>query len=196
MKIKIWQIQGDLDTQRFLFADTDYLRKKNATLVDSRPYAMVFEGTVKEKSLEGVFSCFNSGRIPLNYFARSLSVSDVIEVVESDTVDAGFYFCDAIGFQLVGFDPSTAEGKYLRIILIQPGEKPIVAYIPPVLEMYQMIVGGTVQGVGTWFRDPVMLCCNDDGKLIGLPQNRLICRHGWPIDYIVGTVFLVGIEYD
>lgn len=197
MKIRIWQIQEDLDRERVRFEGLDHLRKKGDKLVDSRPYAMVFDGTVKEKSLEGVFSRFNSGRNPRNYFARSLSVSDVVEVVESDELKAGFYFCDRFGFQPVEFDPSAAEGEFLRIILIEPQKKPVVAYIPRVLEMYQMIVGGRVQGVASWFRpDPVMLCCNDDGKLKDLPYNRLICRYGRPIDFVVGTVFLVGIEAD
>ena len=197
MKIRIWQIQEDLDSDHVLFADLDHLRKAGGKLVDSRPYAMVFEGNVKENSLEGVFSRFNSGRVPQNYFARSLSVSDVVEVVDADGLETGFYFCDRVGFCSVEFDPAAAKGKSLRIILIHPCKKPIVAHIPAVLELYQMIVGGTVQGISSWFApDPVMLCCNDDGKLKELPYNRLICRLGRPIDYIVGTVFLCGIESD
>ena len=42
---------------------------------------------------------------PSDYRGRSLSVSDVVEVYESDAVPQGFYFCDSVGFKQVAFHP-------------------------------------------------------------------------------------------
>ena len=55
------------------------------------------------------------------------------------------------------------------------------------------IVGGYIQAIYP-FDDPIALVCNEEGKLIGLPQNRLICgRSGRVYDIICGTFFLVGL---
>lgn len=197
MEIKIWQIQHESDTNGVLFDNTDKLRRKKIPVVDSTPYAVVFAGHVQAETLEDVFIIFNCS-FPEHYFSRSLSVSDVVEVVTAtQKVEAGFYFCDSLGFKKVLFDPLAAKGKSLRAILIEPNRKPVVAYIPPILKIQQNIVGGYIQSVGKWFRDPVLLCCNEDGKMLqGLLVSRVIHSHGCPTDYLVGTTFLVGKEYD
>lgn len=60
------------------------------------------------KSLEDVFVKFNMNH-PTGYKARSLSVSDVVEVVADEKVKPGFYFCDSIGYQSVAFDPEKTQ---------------------------------------------------------------------------------------
>ena len=34
--------------------------------------------------------------------------SDIVEVVESDEIESGLYFCDSIGFKTVDFEPEKA----------------------------------------------------------------------------------------
>ena len=53
------------------------------------------------------------------------------------------------------------------------------------------IVGGFIQTVEP-FEDPnVLLVCNEEAKLLGLPENRFLRnRNGIPYDIIHGTFFL------
>ncbi len=53
------------------------------------------------------------------------------------------------------------------------------------------IVGGFIQAVEP-FEDPnVLLVCNEEDKLLGLPENRFLRnRNGIPYDIIHGTFFL------
>ena len=41
---------------------------------------------------------------PEGYKGRSLSVSDVVEIVDENG-DSTFHFCDSIGFKQIDFDP-------------------------------------------------------------------------------------------
>lgn len=66
--------------------------------MNSEIYDKVFEGAVEADTLEGVYQMFN-GDCPEDFQGHSLSVSDVVEIVGGK--DAGFYFCDSIGFQRV-----------------------------------------------------------------------------------------------
>lgn len=75
--------------------------------VDSAIYAKIYEGEVPCDDLESVYQMFNLCH-PEDFRGRSLSVSDVVEVLESEAIAAGFYFCDIIGFKSVLFD-KTAE---------------------------------------------------------------------------------------
>lgn len=49
------------------------------------------------KGLEELYVRFNTNH-PKDFKGHSMSVSDVIEIVNSDTIETGFYFCDDIGF--------------------------------------------------------------------------------------------------
>ena len=51
-----------------------------------------------------MFYIFNMAH-PQDYRTRSLSVSDVIEIVEES--GSTFYYCDSIGFREVSFDTSS-----------------------------------------------------------------------------------------
>lgn len=81
----------------------------------------------------------------------------------------------------------------MRILVIEPLKPPYSKDISGTLEEMQAIVGGYIQATYP-FDDPIALVCNEEGKLIGLPQNRLICgRSGHIYDIICGTFFLVGL---
>ena len=45
-----------------------------------------------------------------------MSVSDVVEVVESNTAKEGFYFCDSIGFKEIPFQPELTKSALPRTI--------------------------------------------------------------------------------
>lgn len=75
----------------------------------------------------------------------------------------------------------------MRILIVEPGIAPRRADIPHTLEAMQQIVGGYIQVVYP-FTDPVVLICDEEGKLKGKVPILYIPRK----DIIVGTFFLCG----
>lgn len=67
---------------------------------------------------------------PEGYRARSLSVSDVVEVTGSDKLKDGFYFCDNIGFNEVVFDPTATKQSEL-FLKLEPANKITVLLVEP-----------------------------------------------------------------
>lgn len=84
MKIKIYQVNMDRDEKRVAFENLDRLESQNLP-IDSSIYDTVFDGEVDGDTLEDVFRIFNIER-PEGYQGRSLSVSDIVEVVEPPRV--------------------------------------------------------------------------------------------------------------
>ena len=106
MKIKIHQINPLADKNHFAFCGTEQLEALGYDLfvIDSDIYIEVFGGDVNCKSLEDVYCMFNDGRLSVPHFmGHSLSVSDVVEVISSVTVEPGFYYCEPFGFKKVEF---------------------------------------------------------------------------------------------
>ncbi len=79
----------------------------------------------------------------------------------------------------------------MNILIVEPGKHPYPADIPHTLEDMQQIVGGHIEIVCP-FTDPVVLVCDEEGKLKDYEPNRLIPG----LDIIAGTFFLAGIDDD
>ncbi len=77
----------------------------------------------------------------------------------------------------------------IKCLVVEPGEKPTVQVIENTLEAKQKIVGGLIELVQ--LSDTADLICNEEGKLIGLPANRMLGN-----DIIAGTFLVVGSEWD
>ena len=131
MKIRIYQINMERDIMRVAFASYDQLEEMtgNPVTIDSSIYDLVYEGEVDCQDLEDVFQVFNLHH-PSDYRGRSLSVSDIVEVIEVKTdadndcshghpVEAGFYYCNSFGFKKVSFG-SPQEDKRIRVVLLEP----------------------------------------------------------------------------
>ena len=83
MKIKIYQINMERDTKRIAFEGLELLEQyQGSKEINSTLYDKVYEGEVDCAGLEDVFQMFNLDH-PEDYKGRSLSVSDVVEVVEA-----------------------------------------------------------------------------------------------------------------
>ena len=109
MDIKIYQINRTRDVDRIKFLGMDSLKDfRGIQDINSMIYDMVYQGNVEARDLEDVYRMFNTEH-PLDFEGHSLSVSDVVEVVDGLETAPGFYFCDCIGFQRVEFRPELAS---------------------------------------------------------------------------------------
>ena len=182
MNIRIYQVNMSRDVNNVGFASYENLEKWQGTsAIDSTIYDKVFEGEVECKSLEDVYVMFNRNH-PTNYKARSLSKSDIVEVIEQDG-SSKFHYCDSIGFKEVEFDPEKSElserfstmneTNKISVLLVEPEKYPKVIEIDDSLESMQAVVGGSIEEYMP-FEDEIAIICNEEGKLIGLPLNRAI----------------------
>ena len=79
----------------------------------------------------------------------------------------------------------------MRILVVEPTKDPYVKEIDGSLASMQAIVGGFIQAVEPFEDHNVLLLCNEEAKLLGLPENRFLRnRNGIPYDIIHGTFFL------
>lgn len=85
----------------------------------------------------------------------------------------------------------------MRILVIEPLEKPYIKEIDGSLESMQKIVGGLIQAIYPYENKDVALVCNEEAKLIDLPLNRaLYDDKGQIYDIIAGTFFLCQAPAD
>lgn len=195
MEIRIYQINSDRDTDGYKFMGMDWVKKHwGEQGVDSEIYDKVYEGTIDGSSLEDVFCTFNFSR-PVGFKGHSLSVSDVVEVIQSSETEPGFYFCDSIGFQKVEFDTSRVPDKEetIRVVLLEPGKLARVADIDSSLEGLQKTVNGLIEAAYP-FEEEVCIICNEEGKLNGMPLNRAIRCEGQITDIIAGPCFVCSCD--
>ena len=178
-EFSIYQINVDRDTANVCFIGMESLEKIKGTKEgNAAAYDRVYDGKMDCISLENIYQKFNVDH-PADYKGRSLSVSDVVEIRESDTLNPGFYFVDSIGFKSISFDkslckePVEAGSGKISVLLVEPNKYPKMIEIDDTLEAMQAIVGGDIEEYMP-FEDEVAIVCHEEGKLIGLPPNRAI----------------------
>ena len=109
MNIRIYQVNLGRDYKHIAFQGLEELEQfQGSKELDSSIYDCAFAGQVDCKGLEEIFQRFNIDH-PEGYKGRSLSVSDMVEITESDDLGPGFYFCDSVGFKKVDFDAEKAK---------------------------------------------------------------------------------------
>ena len=194
MNIKIYQINMGRDEHRIAFMGSDdFPRFTGNNNIDSSIYDCAFEGKVNCKTLEDTYQKFNFDR-PENYRGRSMSVSDIVEINDSDTVENGFYFCDTVGFKKVEFEPEKAQPMKpkdtITVILCEPGKFARKAEIGTTLEDLQSVVGGDIEPFYP-YDEQVCLVCDEEGKIKGKELNRAIYdKDGEMIEIMAGTFFI------
>lgn len=97
MKFKIYQLKDEHKDAMFL--SLDMLKHFNLEF-NFENYKEVYEGNMHTDGLNGVYAIFNIDR-PADFKGHSLSVSDIVQVIESNNVEAGYYFCDSFGWKRV-----------------------------------------------------------------------------------------------
>lgn len=104
MNIRIYQINSERDTNHVAFMRYDSLFKfQGSWEINSSFYDKVFEGEVNCSTLEELYEIFNLEH-PTGYKGRSMSVSDVVEIIDGTTGKSHFHFCDNVGFRTVSFE--------------------------------------------------------------------------------------------
>jgi hypothetical protein len=195
MEIVLYQINKERDHNECEFMDYNYTQQFG---IDPFSYDRVWSGHLEATTLDGVFATLNQDLRPDNYNGRSMSVSDICEVIGEDG-QSKFYFVDSFGFREVDFDSSlTREAKEPEITVLrcQPGKTAEVVKIPNTLKSLQSEVGGYIEAVYP-SSDPVALIVNEEGKIHGLPLNRaLYTEDGQMYDIAAGPMLVVGLTED
>jgi len=75
----------------------------------------------------------------------------------------------------------------MRVIIKEPGKAGHVIEVKNELEELQRIVGGYIEAVPLF--PNLVVICNEDGRLQGLPYNCEICGI-----IFVGTILLAGVD--
>ena len=96
MKVKIYQIAPDKDRFNLMFMNYDFTMKKEGVCEEA--YEIVFDGELDVKSLDDIYTIFNT-KLLEKFYGRCMSVSDV---VCADGL--GTFFVDSIGFKQIKFD--------------------------------------------------------------------------------------------
>ena len=160
MNIAIYQVNPDRDENNVAFLNYENLERfQGSAELRSEIYDKVFEGKVDCGTLEEVYQMFNLDH-PDGYQGRSLSVSDVVEVVGEEK--STFHFCDSIDFREVDFDPDMTEPlkeKKIKVVLCEPGKVARVAEIGTELSDLQRVVGGLIEPYYP-FEEQVCIVCN------------------------------------
>lgn len=169
-EFSIYQINMDRDSANVCFIGMESLEKiKGTKEVNAAAYDRVYDGKMDCISLENIYQKFNVDH-PADFKGRSLSVSDVVEIRESDTLNPGFYFVDSIGFKSISFDkslckePVEAGSGKISVLLVEPNKYPKMIEIDDTLESMQEVVGGDIEEYMP-FEDEVAIICNEEGKI-------------------------------
>lgn len=192
MEIILYQINEERDYNECEFMDYQYTEQFG---IDPFSYDRVWSGHLEATTLDGVYNALNQDIRPDNYNGRSMSVSDICEVVRADG-ESRFYFVDSSGFREVEFDSSLtreAKEREITVLLCQPGKTAEVTKIPNTLRSLQEQVGGYIEAVYP-SSDPIALIVNEEGKIHGLPLNRaLYTEDGQMYDIVAGPMMVVGL---
>ena len=202
-EFRIYQINVDRDTANVCFIGMESLEKiKGTKEVNAAAYDRVYDGKMDCISLENIYQKFNVDH-PADYKGRSLSVSDVVEIRESDTLNPGFYFVDSIGFKLISFDkslckePVEAGSGKISVLLVEPNKYPKMIEIDDTLEAMQAVVGGDIEEYMP-FEDEVAIICNEEGKITGMAPNRAVYEENSRemLDIICGKFFVAYAPFE
>ena len=176
MRFRLYQIDRDKDSGRKRFEPLDQIEN-----IDPSIYRKVFDAETNVTDLEDAYATFNIEGHPL-LNGHSMSVSDVI------VNDEGAFYVDSSGFRNIEFDESKADSSnQIRVLFVQPHEKPFVAEIPDTLKAKQNAVGGLIEFV--YNTDETALVCDEEAKLKNKEGNRYLDGGG----IIAGNFLVVGL---
>lgn len=192
MEIRIYQVNTDRDDNQIAFMPYSYAETQG---IEPYSYDMVYSGNLPAANLEEVFAILNTQH-PEDYRGRSLSVSDVCEVITDGKSE--FFYCDSIGFRQIDFDPSETQRlkeEEITVVALLPGKSAQITTLRNELSDLQDAVGGGLIQVVYPFDDTACVLCNDEGKFLGLEPNRALrTQDGQIYDILVGNAYICGLN--
>lgn len=119
------------------------------------------------------------------------SMTEAMEKVEQDW-NNGIHILDYEDFVNAEFDVRNGKALTMFALLVEPMKKPQLIEIHNELASLQGAVGGNIECLPL-FDDPVVVICNEEGKLKGMPANRgILDKDGFLDDVICGPFLVVG----
>lgn len=109
-----------------------------------------------------------------------------------DQHSQGIHVLDAEDFVDMTIETKTERELLLDVLLVEPMKPPKEVQIADTLEAMQGAVGGLIEPFN-FTDDPVVIVCNEEGKLTGLPLNRAIYdEQGEMIEIMAGSFLIMG----
>ena len=82
----------------------------------------------------------------------------------------------------------------MRVIMMEPMKPAEIKEIDGSLEGMQAIVGGLIELYCPFEDENVGIVVNEEGKLLCLPQSRIVTFHGEIADILAGPAFIVNLD--
>lgn len=109
-----------------------------------------------------------------------------------DRHSQGIYVLDADNFDDMTIETKQERDIMLDVLLVEPMKPPVNIQIPNTLEALQDTVGGLIE-TAHFYDEPVVVICNEEGKINGLQLNRAIYdEQGEIMEVVAGSFLLVG----
>lgn len=90
-------------------------------------------------------------------------------------------------FQIPIVDLEQEKEQLIKVLVVEPKNKPYIGIIENNLESLQAMVGGLIEEVS--LSDSASIICNEEGKLLNLTANRRLGN-----DVLAGRFIIVGVD--
>lgn len=188
MNARVYQINANRDFLGCAYKQLDY--HKSATGSDAIAasiYDLVYEGFIDDDDFEvGHYTFDRVGA----YNERYMYLSDVIEILESKSMEPGFYYVNGDSYVKVAFDAAKAHRKEsIRVLYVPPGELAQIVDIDATCASFEDLVGGLV-GHREFHDDHTRIVCNAYAHDMKMTTNRMIYESPRNVDIIRGPFFI------
>lgn len=203
MKIRIYQINPNRDRNSLQFISYERtmarLKMLGQSKIDSNIYSCVFYGDVEASSLEEIFAYFNADVHDESFYGRSMSVSDVVEVIGEDSAST-FYFCNSVGFKEIEFNKENAthaKMPYINAILCQPNKKAKVIRVKNSPNAFQCSLGSIVEVINPFKDQSICLIRAEGDQYTKKNVNRAIYNYRTrKSEFIYGDFLICAFYHD
>lgn len=188
MIARVYQINANRDFLGCAYKQLDYHKSAaGSDAIAASIYDLVYEGVIADEDFElGNYTFERRG----SYTERFVYLSDVIEVLESKSMEPGFYYVNGDSYVKVEFDAAKAHSKEsIRVLYVPPGELAQIVDIDATCASFEDLVGGIV-GHREFHDDHTRIVCNAYAREMKMCANRMIFESQHYVDVIHGGFFI------
>ena len=193
MEVRVYQINANRDFMGFAFAPLSRQASNGGKVVQAQFYDCVYKGHISHADFSlGYYTFDKRGPYPL----RHIYISDVIEVIASETMEPGFYYVDPCNeYVRVEFDPDLAhEKEEIRVVLVNPGEEAQIVDIAVTDASFEDLIGGMI-GICDYSDETTRMVYNRYGRKMGMTTSRLIFKGPNSVEAVQGPFFVCASKY-